>query len=474
MDIFREKQIAAEEQKVVIQTLADSVTGEGCRILEIGSWCGESSVILGTIAKKKNGRLFCIDWWRGNVGLELEQIAANHDIFSIFWNKMKSEELDNTVIPIRTRSDMAYDIFKAECFDLIYIDADHRYEAVLNDIRFYAPLVKQGGIICGDDCEGYRSDYDMDFLDKGKMFDSTESVHCGVVLAVAESFQSYSINYNVWSAKKTPEGWVPANVFPSDSDNRQYQPPPISAYNNYNLIRLGKLIYAVPQSLGNYNITEESNRHNPLIIAGKTINEITESIDKQGQGYKGFNIVIHESGYYAVPQSLGNYDITTESNRQNPLIIIGKTINEITESIDKQGQGYKGFNIVAYKDIYYGVPQPLGNLDITMESNRQNPQVITGNTINEITGFIDKTGLRYDVLIKESYKNFNIIEFQGKFYAVSQSLGSVDFTTDGLMKFKDHDDFFVSDSIEDAIKFVDKYSILKSVAKKLFRRITSK
>lgn len=36
-------------------------------------------------------------------------------------------------------------------FDAIYIDADHRYDAVLNDLVAYAPKLKPGGILFGDD-----------------------------------------------------------------------------------------------------------------------------------------------------------------------------------------------------------------------------------------------------------------------------------------------------------------------------------
>lgn len=41
--------------------------------------------------------------------------------------------------------------FPDEHFDLIYIDADHHYDTVLADLAAYAPKLKRGGIIMGDD-----------------------------------------------------------------------------------------------------------------------------------------------------------------------------------------------------------------------------------------------------------------------------------------------------------------------------------
>ena len=35
--------------------------------------------------------------------------------------------------------------------DLVYIDANHQYEAVLNDMVRWLPKVRKGGILSGDD-----------------------------------------------------------------------------------------------------------------------------------------------------------------------------------------------------------------------------------------------------------------------------------------------------------------------------------
>ncbi|MBU4443630.1 class I SAM-dependent methyltransferase [bacterium] len=393
MDIdIKAKQIPAEDQKVVLRTLAESVARQGCKFLEIGSWCGDSTIVLGNIAKKYGGHLFCVDWWKGNVGIDLEEIASRVDVFSYFWKRICSEGLEDVVIPIRGRSDIVSEILKTNVFDLVFIDGDHRYEGVFKDIQQYAPLVRRNkGILCGHDCEGRISDYDMGFLESGRDLDAYESVHCAVVLAVGSAFTNYSINCSVWSvrANERNSSWEPTNLlFPGIVDKRQLPPYPIGYSKNYEILRYGRLVYAVPHSLTNFDVTEIKALNHPEVITTETTQELENLID--------------ENVYYsAQPELLGPY---------------------------------KGYNFVKYNDRIYALSTSLGPLDIPhieeskLKEFQESGKGAFGKSIDEVKNIIDQLVPLVPVLVEESYNGFNFVFYKGKYYGVSQDLGPIDFT----------------------------------------------
>lgn len=52
---------------------------------------------------------------------------------------------------IRDMSCNVSENFADNSLDFVYIDADHKYDSVLADIRAWWPKIKSGGILCGDD-----------------------------------------------------------------------------------------------------------------------------------------------------------------------------------------------------------------------------------------------------------------------------------------------------------------------------------
>ena len=64
----------------------------------------------------------------------------------------------NAII-IKDYSQNACKCFENNFFDWVYIDANHTYDAIFNDINNWWPLIKNNGYICGHD---YFTDYWVD------------------------------------------------------------------------------------------------------------------------------------------------------------------------------------------------------------------------------------------------------------------------------------------------------------------------
>ncbi|MGD1000268.1 MAG: class I SAM-dependent methyltransferase [Candidatus Brocadiia bacterium] len=348
------KQIPSREQEIVLRTLAEAAARPGARFLEVGSWLGESAAILGKVAQCHDGHLFCVDWWKGSPGTELFAAAQREDIFSRFWAGICEQGLENTVVPIRGRSDLAAAILKEGAFDLVFIDGDHRYGGVLRDIQAYSNLVRSGGILCGHDCEGRIRDFERGFLDQGKETDYFQTVHCGVVLAVGETFEKYSINHSIWSVRRLPQsqGWEPTDIaFPGIEDSLQQPPPPLCYTRTYALFRYEKNIYAVPHALlQGLDITRQALRERPEVLRSESMESLLPRLNEPPiaddspaliGNHEGYNLVRYAGRVYAASVELGPLDLRSlDAPRLNELqaqhmLVVAEDVPQAQQLVDR-------------------------------------------------------------------------------------------------------------------------------------------
>ncbi len=98
-------------------------------------------------------------------------------------------------------------------FDMIYIDGSHHYADVRYDITACTPLLKPGGIICGDDLELQLNACDRRFVMEHKESDLVQDprsgvwFHPGVSLAVGECLGEVSNFRGFWAMRKTDDGF---------------------------------------------------------------------------------------------------------------------------------------------------------------------------------------------------------------------------------------------------------------------------
>lgn len=121
-------------------------------ILEIGVYQGASILSIEDICKQNNTVIYGIDAWELNA-------VEDKEAFKTKENLVKSRETIEKIIDkynlwhiklIKARSEEIADTATFK-FDLIFIDGDHDYKSVLQDMELYWSKVESGGIMAGHD-----------------------------------------------------------------------------------------------------------------------------------------------------------------------------------------------------------------------------------------------------------------------------------------------------------------------------------
>ena len=124
--------------------------------LEIGSYCGKSTIYLGTACRENNGILFSIDHHRGSEEQQPGEEYFDTDLFDHelgrvdtlkeFRKTIEKAGLDDTVVPMVCRSDVAARTW-ATPLSLVFIDGGHSYEAVYTDYSAWAGHIMHDGYL---------------------------------------------------------------------------------------------------------------------------------------------------------------------------------------------------------------------------------------------------------------------------------------------------------------------------------------
>ena len=155
-------------------------------IVEIGSWCGRSAVVLGFAASQmRDTKVYAIDlfpekndWRKLPDGSYDFKVVVNGNIFGLdgqntFW----PEVYEKQIVPLYNKHNGVLDIFNENVkragllnvvksvkntsdwvsgnndlkIKLAFIDGDHSYNAVLKDLEQIEKKLQSGGWICFDD-----------------------------------------------------------------------------------------------------------------------------------------------------------------------------------------------------------------------------------------------------------------------------------------------------------------------------------
>ena len=124
--------------------------------LELGSYCGKSTVYLGTAARDADGQMFAVDHHRGSEEHQRGEEYHDPELFDATVQRMDSlpalrrtlsrAELESWVIPVVAASAQASKYW-AIPLGMVFIDGGHSLHAAMTDYRSWSTHVVVGGIL---------------------------------------------------------------------------------------------------------------------------------------------------------------------------------------------------------------------------------------------------------------------------------------------------------------------------------------
>lgn len=128
--------------------------------LEVGSYCGKSSVFLGVACRARNSFLYALDHHRGSEEHQLGEEYHDKDLYHVadevidsfpeFRRTLRRFELENVVIPVVTASAVAATAWSAP-LSLVFIDGGHSPAMSMADCISWSKFVIPKGIMAVHD-----------------------------------------------------------------------------------------------------------------------------------------------------------------------------------------------------------------------------------------------------------------------------------------------------------------------------------
>lgn len=171
--------------------LTNMLPDEGLMV-EIGSFRGRSLASVAENIKRKRLQVLSVDIFDKVIAedyVEPDVYAKREGMLDDFLLTIEQFGIREHVDVLAAKSIDAAKMLSDQQFDLVFIDADHSYEAVKADIEAWWPLVKEGGIMAGHD------------------YDHNTRQWPGVYKAVHEKFGQPYFWCFIWAVRKTKDGF---------------------------------------------------------------------------------------------------------------------------------------------------------------------------------------------------------------------------------------------------------------------------
>lgn len=134
---------------------------DGCHFVEVGSFLGQSTVIMAYLLNKYNKNitfdcvdLFCISEYSDGEHENYITKAFKGEFFETFIYNLTKPSLTHKINNIHKMTSLeAAKKYNNQSLDFIYLDASHETEDLYEDIKAWWPKLKMGGLLAGDDLD---------------------------------------------------------------------------------------------------------------------------------------------------------------------------------------------------------------------------------------------------------------------------------------------------------------------------------
>lgn len=155
IDINNVKGFLADDEAMALHQYALESSQQG-PVLEVGSYCGKSTLYLAHAAKQNNSVVFAIDHHRGSEEHQLGEEYHDADLydaseglmdtFKEFRKNMRACNVEDTVVPVVAPSRVAAKQWHTP-LAMVFIDGGHSFEAAETDYRSWVTHIRIGGIL---------------------------------------------------------------------------------------------------------------------------------------------------------------------------------------------------------------------------------------------------------------------------------------------------------------------------------------
>jgi predicted O-methyltransferase YrrM len=160
--------------------------------LELGAWCGKSTVYLGAAAEECGAILYSLDHHHGSeenqAGWEhhdptlVDPVDGRLNTLPVWQRTIADARLESTVVGLVGESSVVADHFTTS-LDLLFIDGGHGSDIAWRDYRGWAPKVSPGGLLLIHDVfpdprDGGRPPYEI-YLDATASMAFVDVSQCG-------------------------------------------------------------------------------------------------------------------------------------------------------------------------------------------------------------------------------------------------------------------------------------------------------